>query len=264
MAKTKEEKEEEKARKQAEKEAKKNKKGGDDDEKGGGFLIFLVAFLIFLVWLGIAALLIKMDVGGFGSTVAYPALKNVPILNKILPEVEEYEEETDPYGYKSIAEAVDRIKYLEKELAKAKKKNKSAKAKGEELEAIESELQRYKDEEAAFEKTKQKFFEEVVYSDKAPDIETYKEYYESIEPQNAEKLYKQVIKDIQADQELEDYVAAYSAMKAEEAAGIFNTMTKNLGLVSKILKNMDKEARSKILGKMDPETAAAVTKLMEP
>ncbi|MCR5453014.1 MAG: hypothetical protein K6F00_10330 [Lachnospiraceae bacterium] len=261
--KTKEEKEEEKRLKKEKKAAGAEGENGEE-EKGGGLLIFFVAFLIFIVWLAIAALLIKMDVGGFGSTVAYPVIKDIPVLNMILPEVEVYEEEDDPYGFASMAEAVDRIKYLEKELAKAKKKNKSAKAKGEEYVAIENELQKYKQEEENFEKIKQKFYEEVVYSDKAPDIESYKEYYESIEPQNAEKLYKQVVKDLQEDAELADYVAAYSSMKPDEAAGIFNTMTKNLSLVAKILTNMDKEARSKILGKMDPETAAAVTRLMEP
>lgn len=249
-----------------EKEEKKKKGEEDgDDEGGGGILVFIVAILIFFVWLAIIALLIRMDVGGFGSTILYPILKDVPVINRILPETEEYvEDEEDPYAFDSMDEAIDRIKYLEKQLAKAKKKNKNAQAQSEEYELLAAELQRYKDNEANFEKIKQKFYEEVVYSDQAPDIKQYKEYYESIEPQNAEKLYKQVVGEIKKDEELEKYVATYTAMKADEAAKIFDDMTKDLRLVGKILWAMDTDSRGKIMGKMDVDTAAAVTKLMEP
>ncbi len=44
-----------------------------------------------------------------------------------------------------------------------------------------------------FEEEKAKFYKEVVFSDQAPDINEYKKYYESIDPQNAENLYKQVV-----------------------------------------------------------------------
>ena len=65
----------------------------DEEEGGGGILVGIVVFMIILVWLAILALIIKMDVGGFGSTVLYPVLKDVPVVNKILPEVEDYAEE---------------------------------------------------------------------------------------------------------------------------------------------------------------------------
>ena len=53
-------------------------------------------------------------------------------------------------------------------------------------------------------------------------------------------------------------------MKPKEAAAIFNTMTDNLNLVAKILKNMEAGDRGKILGAMDQDTAALVTKIMDP
>ena len=112
--------------------------------------------------------------------------------------------------------------------------------------------------------SKEKFYEEVVFSDKAPDIEQYKIFYESIEKDNAEILYKQVIQQLQKDAEIEDYVKAYSSMKAKDAAEIFNTMTDDLGLVADILEGMNAQARADILGKMDAETAARVTEIMEP
>ena len=253
----------------AKEEKNKKGKGGeeeDEDSKGSGILVAIVFILILAVWLAIVGLLIHMDVGGFGSSVLYPVLKDVPVINRILPETTEYDEEgdTDPYAFASMEEAVARVKQLEKQLAKAKKKNKAAASSADEIIALEEELQKYKDEEASFEETRQKFYEEVVYSDNAPDINSYKEFYESIEPEIAEKLYKQVVADIADDEELSDYVNTYSSMKASEAASIFNNMTNDLRLVSKILGAMDKESRGAILGKMDVETAAAVTKLLNP
>ena len=66
------------------------------------------------------------------------------------------------------------------------------------------------------------------------------------------------------DSELEDYIKTYSNMKPKEAAAIFNTMTDDLDLVADILINMDAQSRANILGKMDSETAAKVTEIMEP
>ena len=81
---------------------------------------------------------------------------------------------------------------------------------------------------------------------------------------SAEVLYKQVVEQLQASQEISDYATTYSAMKPKEAAAIFDTMTDNLSLVADILQAMDAESRANILGKMSADTAAKVTEIMEP
>jgi len=53
-------------------------------------------------------------------------------------------------------------------------------------------------------------------------------------------------------------------MKPAQAAGIFDTMTDNLALVGKILWAMDAASRGKVLGAMNADTAAQVTRIMEP
>ena len=63
---------------------------------------------------------------------------------------------------------------------------------------------------------------------------------------------------------MEEYVNMYSSMKPRQAAAIFDTMTKDLKLVAKILKAMDTDASARILGAMDAETAAKLTKIMNP
>ena len=155
-------------------------------------------------------------------------------------------------------------KELEKELDEASSTNKNDKKKIKDLKAQIKDLSKYKEDEAAFEKEKEKYYEEVVFSDQAPDIQQYKTYYESIDPENAEVLYKQVVEQITYDSQVEDYAKTYSNMKPQEAASIFDTMTDNLGLVADILMNMGTQQRADILGKMDATTAAKLTEIMEP
>ena len=271
-SKTKEDKKAEKEAKKAEKAAKKNKDEDEeleeDDEKlgiGGRLIMALVAIVIVAIWLAIFGLLVKMDVGGFGSTVLFPVLKDVPYVNMILPGIEDYiPEEDDGYNYATVDEAVERIKELEVEIETLKSANSETDAYVEELEAAQQELAEYKANEADFEAEKEKFYEEVVFSDNAPDINTYKTYYESIEPENAEAIYKQVVTQIQADEEIEEYVETYTAMKPKNAAAIFDSMTEDLGLVCEILSAMDSQSRSDILAAMDESNAAIITRMMEP
>ena len=245
---------EKKKREKKEKKEKKNAKGNalepeeDEDEKGGGRLILvLTTILIIAIWMGIIGILIKTDVGGFGSTVLYPLLKDVPYVNKILPQPEETVEQTEgtEHQYGSLSEAISQIKELEKELDEASSTNKNDKKKIKDLKAQIKDLSKYKEDEA-------------------PDIQQYKTYYESIDPENAEVLYKQVVEQITYDSQVEDYAKTYSNMKPQEAASIFDTMTDNLGLVADILMNMGTQQRADILGKMDATTAAKLTEIMEP
>lgn len=262
-------KEEKRNRKLAKKEAKKNGTADEFEEESGGgkAAVVFVTLMIIVIWMAILAVLIHFDVGGFGSTVMQPILKDVPYVNKILPKTEEEETKTkedSKYPYKTVDEAVAYIKELEKELADAKESNSENDAYVADLEAQAAQWKEYKDNEQKFEEEKAKFYKEVVFSDQAPDINEYKKYYESIDPQNAENLYKQVVEQQEKDDDMSDYVKAYSQMKPKQAAAIFDTMTDNLELVAKILSAMKADARGDILGNMKTDTAAKVTKLMEP
>ena len=263
------------AKKEAKKAAKEARKNGEpvpgDEERlgiGGGIIMAFVVLLIILIWLVIFAFLVKMDVGGFGSTVLFPVLKDVPYVNQILPGIEEYlpeEEVDDEYAaYQTVEEAVERIKELETEIEELKASSNENSDYIAELEAAAAELATYKANEAAFEETKEKFYEEVVFSDNAPDINEYKTYYESIESENAAAIYKQVVSQLQVDEEIEDYVSTYSNMKAKNAAAIFDAMTDNFDLVCEILQAMDADTRADILAAMDTDNAAVLTKMMEP
>lgn len=238
-----------------------------EEEAGNGVSSFVVTTVIIVVWLIIICLLIKLDVGGFGSEILSPLIGDVPVINKILPG-EPAETETDDQGayggYTSLKEAVDYIRSLEIELEHAKTVNNTN---AEELTSLKAEVERLQEFEhmqVEFQRIKEQFYEEIIYSDNGPGPEAYKEYYEGIDSATAEALYKQVIKSLEEDKEVKDYVAAYSAMKPKAAAAIFNEMTDNLNLVADILEAMDSDSRGNILAAMDAGTAAKVTKIMNP
>ena len=165
----------------------------DTEESSGGSKVALVfvTLIIIIIWLAILALLVKMDVGGFGSTVLAPVLKDVPYINKILPATDESElgtEDTE-YPYQTLDEAVAYIKELELELQTAQEGSSENSAYVAQLESEVAKLQQYEQNEADFENEKAQFYEEVVFNDKAPDISEYQKYYESIDPAYAEELY---------------------------------------------------------------------------
>ena len=239
-----------------------------EDEEGSTGSVFAVTFVIVLIWVAILCLIVKLDFGGFGSSVLTPILKDVPVVNKILPNhaqeaTEEAEE--DPYGgYNDLREAVEYIKELELELERAQS---AGTASTEEITQLKAEVERLKtfeDSQVEFQRIKTEFYEEVVYAENGPGIEEYRKYFEEMDPATAEYLYKQVVQEIEESDEVKDYAKAYSAMKPKEAAAIFEAMTDNLDLAARILGVMEAEDRGKILGVMDPEIASKLTKIMDP
>ena len=248
--------------------AKKVKKPGvdkeEEKEKEGRGAVLLVGIILILLWIAILGLCIKLDVGGFGSNVMYPVLKDVPVVNKILPKVEKDIEYNKDYPYATLADALEQVKTLELEIQKLQEKGEADGKTISDLQAEISRLKQFEENQVAFQELKNKFYEEVVFGDKALNIEEYRQYYESIEPENAEQLYKQVLKSVTQDEEIQKYASAYSAMKPAQAAGIFEAMPDNLELAGEILWAMNADSRGKILGAMNPEVAAKITKIMEP
>ena len=258
-------KKEEKKQRKAEKKQMQEEESQEEEESGGSKLAVILATIVFIaIWLAILALIIKMDIGGFGSTVLHPILKDVPVINKILPETEKEPVVDAQYPYTTLDEAIARIKELEVELSDTQSQSKGNSDYVSQLEAEVARLREFENEQSAFEEEKTKFYKEVVFNENAPDISEYKAYYESIDPANAEVLYKQVVQQQEADAEIEEYAKTYSEMKPKQAAAIMEAMQDNLKLVVKILENMKTDARSDILAAMNAEVAARITKMMEP
>lgn len=262
----KERKKEEKRKKKLEKKAARQEQEMAEEQEtvGGKLIVALATIVIIAIWLGILALLVRLDVGGFGSTVLYPILKDVPYINRILPEVRAEADEDADYPYTTLEQAIAHIKELEGQLEASQQANKDDAATIEDLRSQVRKLRKYRDNEAEFEVLRQQFYEEVVFGDNAPDISEYQKFYEAINPDNAEVLYKEVIEQQAYDTEVDDYVKTYSSMKSKEAAAIFDTMTDNLSLVKRILEKMSSQNRGDILAAMNQDTAAKLTEMLEP
>ena len=264
-------KKEEKSRK---KEAKKRAREIETQEReldeqidGSSVSVVMVTLFIIIIWLGILGLLIKMDVGGFGSNVLTPIFKDIPVINMILPSestTETVKKEETYGGYSSLKEAVDQIKKLELQMDQLQSSNTTY---VEQIEALKAEVKRLKtfeENQVAFQEIKEEFYEEVVYAENGPGADEYQRYYEEMDPATAEQLYKQVIQSEAADKKMKDYATTFSKMQASEAAKILGSMTDNLELAAQILESLGVEDRGAIMGAMDPAVAARITKIMDP
>lgn len=238
----------------------------DDNSPGGGFSMFIVTLFIIAIWIAIICILIKLDVGGLGTNVMTPILKDIPVVNRILPK--DYTTETnDPGlydGYTSLSDAVDQIRVLELELSSVQSSNATYIAEIEQLKAEVERLRTFESQQVEFQRIKTEFYENVIYAENGPGPEAYLEYFESIDPATAEYLYQQVTQDLMTESQMSEYAQGYAKMDASAAAKIFNTMTNDLQLVADILWAMKPEERGAIMAAMDPEIAARVTKLMSP
>lgn len=245
----------------ARKDKKKDEKKDIAQEEGAGskLLTILIVFVIVVIWLAIFGVLIKLDVGRFGSQILYPVVKDVPIINKILPEVEG---EAPTNAYTDIDEANAKIRELERELSSLKSTNTASADEVAELKAEVARLQKFEEQQKSFEQRVKEFDEEVVYADYAPDISEYQKFYEQIDPDNAAEIYKKVVEDLQYTAKIKKQATMYSKMEPAQAASILQTMAGDLQLVSSIMDCMTESKSSAILANMEPETAAQITTKM--
>ncbi len=241
-----------------------------EENIGSKILSVFFVILIVLVWLAIIAALIKFDVGGFGSSVLRPVLKDVPGINKILPEpseeelAEEAEASDDENQIATLSQAKEMIEKLQAENDKLNESNKSLKEENSDLEKQVERLKVFEESQSEFQEQKEKFYNEIVYGENAPDADIYKEWYESIDAAYAESIYRQIISNQSADADLKDLAKTYENMKPAEAAAVLEKMNDNLDTVAEILGAMKADSRAKIMDQMDPDFAANVTKKLMP
>lgn len=238
----------------------------DKEEKAGSKLLSVVIiFLIVVVWLAAMIILIKLDVGHFGSQVLRPVLKDVPVLNLILPPASDDEALTETnLPYRTLAEALERIQELDALNAENETIIQDLREQVQEKNNEIARLQVFEADQEAFKQLKDEFYNEVVYGNSAPGADTYREWYESIDAEAAEEIYRQVIASDADSEDLKQIANAYAEMDAKAAAEILQTMPGDLDTVAKILDNMSSSDKAEILEEMDPNFAANITKKLMP
>ena len=96
----------------------------EEQGKAGSAKGIFIAFVIVFIMLTIMLVMIKMNVGGFGRDVLRPILKDVPVVNKILPAPTD-EEVAKESGYQSLEQAVAKINELEEQIKELEEKQKT-------------------------------------------------------------------------------------------------------------------------------------------
>jgi len=241
-------------------------KGKNDEEKAGGKLLSAVLiFMIIIVWLAAMVILIKLDVGHFGSRILRPVLKDVPVINMILPAASDDEAANETsLPYKNLAEALAQIDDLNATVAADQEKIQNMTEQIQEKDNEIVRLKGFEDDQERFVQLKNEFYNEVVYGNSAPDADTYIKWYESIDPDAAEEIYRQVVAQQQASSEIKDLATTYAEMEPASAAKILETMKGDLDTVTKIMQEMASSDRAEIMAEMDPDFAANITKKLMP
>jgi flagellar motility protein MotE (MotC chaperone) len=141
-------------------------------------------------------------------------------------------------------------------------KNNEEDEKWADLQAELNRLKIFEEQQSEYEEKQKEFDKKVVFAEAAPSIEEYKKFYESINPANAEEIYRQVVEQLQYSGAIQEKANIYKSMDPEAAARILETMTADVEAVAKILLAMKPKESAAILAEMDHVLAAKITKKM--
>lgn len=234
-----------------------------EEGAGGKVLTVLIIFLIILIWLAILSLLIKFDVGNLGSEVLRPILKDVPVINRILPEVSEEQLALEnAYPYKNLEEALERIKNLELEVDKLKEENDDYASRQIEMQKEIDSLRHFEEEQEEFAKRVEAFDREVVFNDKAPSTDEFLKWYEGMYPNNAANIYMELLEHKLIEESIAEYADYLTEMEPKEAAAILSEMPSDIDLICDLLGCMKKSEVSAILVEMEELFAARILNRM--
>ena len=194
-----------------------------------------------------------------------PVLKDIPVINKILPDASDEETaiESD-YPYDNLQEALNHIAEQDAAIGSKDAEISELNDKVTELQAEVDRLSTIAKDQSDFEDEKKKFYDEIVYGESAPDTDTYKEWYNEIDSESAASIYQDILQKEQVDDDIKKMAQSYESMKAAEAAKILETMGNDLDTVALIMNNMSDDSRGEVLAAMDPDFAANVTKKLMP
>ena len=234
-----------------------------EESRGGKVLTVLIILLIVLIWLAILALLVKFDVGGLGSKVLRPVLKDIPIVNRILPEIsEEQEAYENAYPYKTLSEAMEYIKKLELEADKLREENDDYASRQAQMQKEIDSLRHYEEEQEVFAALREEFDKEVVYNEKAPSIDEYIKWYASMYPNTAATIYESLVEQQSVEESIQREANLLASMKAKDAAAILSEMSSDVDLICRLLDCMEDKTVTSILTNLESLFAARIVNRM--
>jgi flagellar motility protein MotE (MotC chaperone) len=234
-----------------------------------GLPAWFVPILVLVIIIGGIAAVLFFNVYDIREKWIMPYLRNAPLIGATVsrwppPPEEGDEAEPEPVGkYSKMTEEEleSLITSLEAEAEKAKDDLKTAQDKQKADADTINNLTQYKDQIEGFRAQKDAFDEMVANGNPAG----YSEFYESVSPENAERIYREISVNNQYNSEVKRVASTLSGMDEENAAeALTNLLATDADLVISVLTVMDQESRSAILNEMTPENVARITRLMYP
>jgi flagellar motility protein MotE (MotC chaperone) len=241
------------------KQKNKDKKG--KKKKKGGFPV--VAVIALLLIIGSIVALLFFNVFGFRENYVMPYLRNAPLIGPLFPAPPEGEEGGDAgkYANTSREELISMITALEYQVQTMEKNEAATRDQIAKLNETINYLRGFESQIEAYRQIKAEFDQMIALG----DPEAYKNFFESISPENADRLYQEVLKHVQYDDEFKKYASAFAMMDAGEAAtALTNLLTTNSTLLVKILWAINTESRAEIFNEMEPNNVSRIARLMEP
>ncbi|NSW89883.1 MAG: hypothetical protein HPY74_04215 [Firmicutes bacterium] len=231
-----------------------------------GFLAFIVAIVIMSgILVGAFYFVVHNNIYGIGEKYR-KEIQNMPLLKWALPKPPD----PDDPEYLTDAEIRNKYKKIKEERDKLLKELEDANR-------LISELEIYKEgyEKVVLEREKEesKLMEEKrkIEEDRAElqklaakgDKEGFKKYFETIDRDTAEEIYKEILLEEKSDMDMKGFIQIYENMDESSAARILNEMgEQRIEIIVKILLGMKKENASAILGEMEPGFASKITEKM--
>ncbi|MGI6778758.1 MAG: MotE family protein [Acetivibrionales bacterium] len=238
-----------------------------ENKKGSGvifsiLMILLIALIITVVLGGTFFIIIKKNVNGIAEKFRED-IQSIPVLRLALPVP------PDPEDPKYMTEEQIKLKYVEyRDMAKKNQEEidnsverireleTSLEEKDKTIQKFEQQKQEILQERTKLEEDIKKFNEMVVNEDKSG----FAEFFEKIDRETAERLYKEILEQQKADEDARRFVQLYENMEPESAAAIFEQMgDSQMDLIIDILKTMKQKTASEILESMEISFASKVS-----
>lgn len=249
---------------------KKNRDGKNKRKASAIITLAVVVIIIAVVFGGVFYFIILNNSGGFAEKHR-STIQKLPVFRTALPAA------PDPLDPKYMTPRQIKDKYVEfraeneelkKQLDEATKKLNEYKYYKDNIESLETDaenkLNEIIDRTAALDAKElqlnemKKQLDELI-AEKA-GRESFIEYFEKIDPENAKLIYESFAKKKQQNEEIKKFAQIYSKMDSDSAARIFEQLgNSKLDMIAETLMVMSKENSAAILEAMTPEFAAKVT-----
>ena len=237
-----------------------------------GFLAVMLALVIVaMVFCGVFYIILKNNVYGLGE-IFRPAFQDNPILRLALPPLPQ---EVDPDAPENLTDTEIRKKYVEYRQKVADLTTELNEAYGvisqyesdqsvlEEnkavLEANEKLLISIQNEQGKLEQQKIEVAELIAGGNK----EGFMEYFAQIEPETAEAIYKELVREDINHQIKTELAKPYAAMDPASAARVLSELwSKDQETAIGVFEGLNANAKALILEKMEASVAAEITKTL--